>query len=154
MLFNDKFWDQVDVRGYDDCWEWKGATTSNGYGAYHRTRAHRRAYELHVGPIPSMGSKIHVCHSCDNRLCCNPGHLWVGTARANKRDCINKGRHVLPVWHCGEKNKAAKLTQKQADEIWARLQKGEATLDLAYEFSISRSTIYRIKYGVNWRRVG
>ena len=75
------------------CWLWAGAVMWKGYGAigYFRKvlRAHRVAYELCVGPIPSGA---HVLHRCDNRLCVRPNHLYLGTPRDNALDMSRKGR--------------------------------------------------------------
>lgn len=76
------------------CWEWQG-WTAHGYGYFRHDdgtdwRAHRASYSLLVGPIPEG---FCVLHSCDNRRCVNPEHLWVGTASDNMRDCVQKGRH-------------------------------------------------------------
>lgn len=78
----------------DACWEWIGCTTSYGYGhvtnAGKRYAAHRLAYELHRGPIPDG---ILVCHTCDNRKCVRPDHLFLGTHKDNASDSVAKGRH-------------------------------------------------------------
>lgn len=92
-----RFWQKVRIAGPDDCWEWQAATqrTSNTqiqgkFGAYNRVfLAHRFSYILAYGPIPK--SKV-VCHSCDNSLCVNPNHLWLGSQRENMMDRVNKGR--------------------------------------------------------------
>lgn len=83
------------------CLEWSGVTVAPPHAPNHRygrvrvdgkkVLAHRRAYELARGPIPP-GMK--VCHSCDNPLCCNPAHLFLGTQKDNVQDSITKGRHV------------------------------------------------------------
>jgi hypothetical protein len=71
-----RLWAAVDKLGPDDCWEWKGARNSSGYGVIHfrgKTQgAHRVAYELTQGKIPEG---IELDHLCRNRVCCNPVHL-------------------------------------------------------------------------------
>lgn len=81
------------------CIEWTGATVkSNGYEHHRYGRhtsggkkrlAHRVAYERANGPIPQG---LEICHTCDNPLCCNPDHLFLGTHRDNMQDAIRKGR--------------------------------------------------------------
>jgi hypothetical protein len=61
-------------------------------------RVHRIMYTIVNGPV---SSDLDVCHSCDNRLCCNPAHLWVGTRKQNMEDCLAKARHdSMKRTHC------------------------------------------------------
>ena len=124
------FWDCVDkFGGQDSCWNWLFSLQNSGYGkVWHRKRVmstHRVAYELSYGHVPKG---FHVLHRCDNKLCCNPKHLFLGTDADNMKDKVVKGRCT---W--GESNGGSKLTNKQRDEIrklystgkWSQSKLGE-----------------------------
>jgi len=96
-----RFWDKVDIKSSDDCWEWQAArdNTKMNYGIFGYKgkirKAHRVAYELIYGEIPK-GEGYHgtcVCHKCDNPGCVNPEHLFLGSQADNINDRNKKGRH-------------------------------------------------------------
>jgi hypothetical protein len=79
----------MDDRG---CWEWLGKPCS-GYGSYNYTAAHIASYKIHGGEIPKG---MCVCHTCDNTMCVNPKHLFLGTVKDNNQDRARKKRTVIP----------------------------------------------------------
>lgn len=97
-----KFWANVDKKGPDDCWNWKLAPGAQGYGIIclykFRKAAHKFSYEFHFGQLPKMEGYHGACvlHECDNRLCVNPNHLFVGTQADNIHDMMAKGRMIMP----------------------------------------------------------
>jgi hypothetical protein len=87
------FWAKVKVGDPDECWEWQGAKQYSGYGRFQWHNGvdgtHRIAFFLSGELLPEG---MQVLHTCDNRSCCNPKHLFAGTAKQNTIDCLSKGR--------------------------------------------------------------
>lgn len=88
----ERFWKKVQKSA--GCWVWTASSYPNGYGMFspsagELTGAHRFSYRLHFGPIPRRKK---VLHTCDNRPCVRPDHLFLGTTRDNLLDAIRKGR--------------------------------------------------------------
>jgi hypothetical protein len=75
------------------CWIWLGALTRDGYGDVHingrRIRPHRVALEVRVGRLLEG---LWALHTCDNRWCINPDHLYAGTVQDNTDDRVRRGR--------------------------------------------------------------
>lgn len=86
-----RFWQKV-VKT-KTCWLWSASKNDTGYGWFKRDGrmrgAHRMAYELRRGKIPSGMS---VLHRCDTPACVRPAHLFLGTQADNVRDMLAKGR--------------------------------------------------------------
>lgn len=128
------------------CWEWIGSVNINGYGQFSfdgkPTRAHRASYLLFRGEIQA---NMDVCHRCDNRICVNPDHLFVGTRSDNMRDCVNKGR-LRPghLFARGEKNVNAKLSDDDVEKIISLREKGFFIRDISERYGVYTSTIHRI----------
>lgn len=113
------------------------------YGSYGTTTAHRWGYARLVGPV-EPGQL--VCHTCDNGLCCNPAHWFLGTHRDNNEDMAAKGRSPS-----GAAHHASKLTQAQADTIRADFASGEiGVVALARLHLVSHQVISRIVRGESY----
>lgn len=130
------------------CWLWDGRLTDRGYGASgRRGKAHRRAWEIFRGPIPSGQC---VCHACDVRPCVNPAHLFLGTHADNNRDAARKGRTVNPR---GELHGRSKLTAEQVAAIRSEYRPGVRGLGfkaLGGRYGVSHTTVERIVAGRLW----
>ena len=141
----------------DGCWVWQGAkAASNGYGRItigsrsDRSRqtvaVHRYAHEQYIGPIPDG---ICVCHHCDNRLCTNPEHLFLGTHADNQADKVAKRRQSR-----GEGHGRSKLTWDEVTLIRACLAGGARQTDLAADFGVHQTQISRVKLSTTWKEGG
>lgn len=138
-----QFWRRVSFR--PGCWEWRGATDGNGYGQVRRGRkllsAHRMAYEMTNGPIGEM----QVLHRCDNRLCCRPDHLFLGSLDDNMADRNAKGRQA---W--GIRSGSAKLSEDEVRAIRALCASGVTHRECAQTFGISHATAGNIARRQRW----
>lgn len=90
----DDLWAKVDRSGGSNaCWLFTGTRNPGGHGRFavrgRMVIASRVAWEATYGPIPDG---LYVLHSCDEPICCNPGHLMLGTLQANSVDAGRKGR--------------------------------------------------------------
>lgn len=144
-----RFWLKVDIKNEEDCWKWLGLVEKNvGYGiSYYRgktNRAHRTAYIL-TNEKPLSRNQI-IRHKCDNKICCNPNHLELGSHFDNVRDW--QTRKINQV---GENNFAAKLTENQVEKIRRRHADGEMQKTLAAEFNVSTGSICQIIHGWTWK---
>lgn len=143
------FFHRVAKRSDDECWEWQGSRTKQGYGKLqHETvtkLTHRIAYEFAFGDIPDG---LVVRHKCDNPPCCNPSHLETGTYKDNMKDASDRGRAIH-----GERSPAAILTEDDVREIRWQYGQGVTISAMSRHYGVARATIRSAIHRRTWRRV-
>jgi len=161
VCMDQKFWRRVNIRGADECWEYTG-TPSQRYGKYNikiggkwrLAIAHRYAYEQYYGKIPDG---LYVCHSCDNPMCCNPEHLFLGTNSTNQKHAVQNGLYANvcpPEPIRGEEHHSAKLSEDDVREIRRLYGAGAYSQDeLAEKYGLAQNMIHKIVRRKSWRHV-
>lgn len=144
------FWSRVDIGTPDECWPWTGARFSNGYGAVKyrgkQWRTHRLAYTFCQGEIVES-----ILHSCDNKPCCNPMHLWDDSQKVNQEDMTAKGRGRV-----GTKNGMYTHPHKLRLEDVRTIKKLQGAMTqeaIAHLFGVTQSLVSAIHRGARWKTV-
>jgi predicted DNA-binding protein (UPF0251 family) len=134
------FWSKVKKGAPTECWPWLGFVKGSGHGLTSMKgllmHTSRKAWILARGPIEGDWQ---VLHRCDNALCCNPAHMYLG----NRRDNILDQWHQLPPDERGHNVMPCKLTWEQLEEMWAMRRKGAKLQECAKHFNVHISTICR-----------
>ena len=131
-----------------DCWEWTGNLNQGGYGKFgsgSKKAASRIAWEYEYGPIPA---KLQVCHTCDNRKCVNPEHLFLGSISDNMADKVKKQRQAK-----GSKIGSSIITEEIALEIRKMRISGKDYEEIANHFSIGWDLTRKVCKNVIWKHV-
>lgn len=153
----ESFWNKVNVGHVDECWNWKGARNSTGYGnvawdgkiyTAHRVAAWIRGVLLDPSAPKSKRDKTFVLHICDNRLCCNPRHFFLGNYSDNQLDAYGKKRRAQPK---GFRHVNAKLTAAQIKSIRSEYAKGVYQTALAGKYGVSQTAISLIVRKVTYK---
>ena len=131
------------------CWEWQGTIEKGGYGVLQiekkQWRAHRYAYVRRYGAVPD---DMLICHSCNNKLCVNTEHLYVGTHSDNMSDVIRHGNVK------GVGNGRAKLTDADVQEIRRQYATGTISqVELGRRYNVAQGHISEIVLGKQWTHV-
>jgi hypothetical protein len=133
------------------CWIWTGTLDHLGYAKIsmnHKSlKAHRVIFQfLKDQHIPEG---LFLCHHCDNRMCVNPDHMFVGTHQDNMDDEVRKGRQIK-----GEDYWSAKLTDTDVLEIRNRcLTTNVSFYRLAKDYDVSFNTVQKAAYGITWKHL-
>lgn len=139
-----------------DCWEWKGPMLNCGYGdieigsrktsSHYRERSHRFSF-MHFNE-KEIPKGMHICHKCDNRKCCNPLHLFMGTAKDNAEDMVKKGRQVK-----GEDHYCAKIKEETIPKIYEMLNREISGTEIAKKFGLGKGAVSNLVKGKTWKHV-
>ena len=152
----DEFLNYVIVGTDTECWPWTGSTNGRRYGRLEfegkYQQAHRVSYQIFREAIPD---NTNVLHECDNPICVNPKHLFLGTQQDNVDDMIAKGRACFgdqrPI--VGSQHPSAQLDEDKVREIKRLLNEGHRHRDIANYFGVARQTITNISTGTRWSHV-
>lgn len=138
----------------NSCWEALVSTDRHGYPQHHsrplkkkynKSRLHQLAYICWIGDIPK---DLCVLHKCDNTICINPEHLFLGTHTDNNNDKVTKKRHQF-----GETHHNHKLTEEQIKYI-RTLKDKKSSSEIAEEVGdISPATIRDVLCNRSWRHI-
>ena len=147
-----RFWSKVDMRDPGQCWEWQASVNRSGYGkfklaSYTNVTASRLAL---IGTKRDEPDGLLVLHHCDNRRCCNPHHLYFGTAQDNSDDKVGRGR-ARSGNQSGANNGAAKINEDHLALIVERIGQGWNNKQIAADLPISHSMVSLIRLGRMWR---
>ena len=161
-LLRERFLAKVAKSCGDGCWVWVGAIHGKdvrpgfpGYGVMNvqgrQQRAHRISWLLFRGEIEE-GKE--VLHRCDNSLCVNPEHLFLGTKSENMKDCVSKGRHARAGGaKPGTANGAAKLDDDKVREARKMHAEGASYSSIARLFGVNEATIRPAIQRRTWKHV-
>ncbi len=152
-----RFW--AKVQKLDEphgCWIWLGGLNDRGYAIFHAAKGDnpRRQYKasayswyLYTGRHVPDG--LFMCHHCDNPLCVNPQHLFLGTHVDNMQDMVEKDRQTK-----GEDSHLSKLTEVQVREIRLKYRRGViGTKQLSELYGVSNSAVKFIVSNQTWKHV-
>ena len=150
----ERFWNNVDKKTDNECWEWKSTILNTGYGqfsikAIHKYSSHRVAYSLFNNI--ELTNEQFILNSCDNIPCCNPHHLRIGTHLENMKDMKDRKRTFIP---SGEKHPNVKLTEKDVLEIRSKyIPRKYSIYKLAEEYNITYQTVHDIIKRKKWKHI-
>ena len=150
-----KIFAKVDKTAPGGCWQWTATVNSNGYGSTwwegKRSKLVHRIIYQHVHGV-KLESSVYCLHTCDNRRCVNPAHLFLGDHRVNMLDKFRKNRHAR-----GEDSTRNKLTENDVREIRKKYRRVNArqsnVIELAKQYGVDRGAITSIISGRYWKHV-
>lgn len=143
------------VEKTDNCWLFTGGISTTGYGVFwlngKNENSHKAAYILLVGDTMDKW----VLHTCDNKKCVNPNHLYLGNREQNTKDAVDRNRMATGEKHGSkttnrdysfDKNPFGKLSKENCIAIKRAVDDGVSKVWIANLIGVNLSTVYRAAY--------
>lgn len=147
----ERFWSKVKRGESNECWPFTSKANWGAYKAFwtgeKQDGAHRFSLELKIGRPLKPGEC--ALHKCDNPLCVNPDHLFLGTNKDNSEDMVRKGRKEKGAAVFG-----SKLTDRAVLSMRRRYARGWTLLRVATRYGVTESNAFHIINGKTWKHVG
>lgn len=148
----DRFWNKVNLEPISECWNWVGGINARGYGNFwingKIVSAHRVAWEIYN--LCEVPKGMWVLHKCDNKKCCNPCHLYIGTASDNMMDSIYRDKFPKD-FNQGENNPSAKLSKEDVIEIRRLYETGKySQMELSRMYGLNPTYAHSIIRRKKW----
>lgn len=149
------FWKRV-KKERNGCWNWVGATNTSGYGnvmyqgraaSAHRLAAFLSGLTTSIAAPENRKNSGFILHSCDNRRCCNPAHMRVGTYAENQLEAYARRRRVAYKGHTHTNAKQTKESIALIKDMYAHGVSQEA---IARLLEVSQTSISKIVLGVTY----
>jgi hypothetical protein len=142
LSIKERFMEKIKIDPETNCWIWQASFNTTGYGQIRinkiTRKAHQVAFELFIG---ERDKELDLCHSCNNKKCCNPEHLRQDTTSSNSIDMVKIKSHPNQI-----------LSVDEVIEIKKALRHyyyGQCR-DLAHFYKVKLKTISDIKCGSSW----
>lgn len=137
------------------CWLWTGALDDSGYGKIYFggivERTHRVAaflwLEFDIFEQPDFEQdRVCVLHTCRNRNCFNPEHLYLGTKQDNADDRIRDDTNRQGRWQ-------QVLTDEQVRQILYLHKHGLSNREISKHFPVSHTAVNKIVNGETYTHI-
>lgn len=154
--FEERFWLRVNKNTPTGCWEWLSSGDNQGYGRFWfkcgMMSVHKISWLLSKGKVPQ---NMCVCHTCDNRKCVNPDHLWLGTHQENMDEWPEGAREkgwAAMRKKVGELRKNHRLTNETVKYI-RETYPSKGYEEMAKELGVSPITVYNVIRRTSWKHL-